>query len=250
MKSLLIHLFSLVLSPILLAQTGVVTPGEASKKEQRKNPAFVSGEDDPALPRVLIIGDSISIGYTAGVRKELKGTANLHRIPGNAGHTGMGLTKLDQWLDPKNGSWDLIHFNFGLWDLCYRHPKSKNQGNRDKIKGTLTHSPEKYAANLDAIVTRLKKTGATLVFATNTPVPEGEAGRKVGDDLIYNQAAVGVMKKHDVKINDLHAVMAGKMDLYGKKPGDVHFTGEGSALLAKAAAETISRELKGPKPKE
>ena len=155
----------------------------------------------------------------------------------------MGLAKLDQWLAPTNGPWDLIHFNWGLWDLCYRNPKSKNQGHRDKIDGTLTHPPEIYAANLEAIVKKLKKTGATLVFATTTPVPEGEAGRKLGDDLIYNKAALAVMKKHEVKITDLHTVMSGKMARYAKKPGDVHFTPEGYALLAKEVARGIRQGL-------
>ena len=40
-------------------------------------------QDNPALPRVLLIGDSISIGYTLPVRELLDGRANLHR-PGLA----------------------------------------------------------------------------------------------------------------------------------------------------------------------
>lgn len=227
-----------------LAEKGVTLPGKASKKARKTNPAYAKVVDDPALPRVLIIGDSISIGYTADVRKVLEGKVNLHRIPGNAGHTAMGLAGLPKWLDKKNGKWDLIHFNWGLWDLCYRHPKSKNQGKRDKEKGTLTHTPEVYAANLDKIVERLKKTGAILVFATTTPVPEGEAGRKLGDDAIYNKAAIEVMKKHDIVIDDLNAVMAGKMKEYASKPGDVHFKPEGYALLAKVVALSIENELK------
>ena len=51
------------------------------------------------------------------------------------------------------------------------------------------------------------------------------------------------MKKHGIKVNDLHAVMAGKMNKFGKKPGDVHFTTEGSALLAEAVAKGIRKNL-------
>ena len=158
----------------------------------------------------------------------------------------MGLANLEKWLNEKNGKWDLIHFNWGLWDLCYRHPESKNQGKRDKVNGTITNSSVLYAANLEKIVTRLKKTGAILIFATTTPVPDGEAGRKLGDDKIYNDAALAIMKKQRVAINDLHAVMAGKMKQVGKKPGDVHFTPEGSTLLAKAVAEKIQGTLEMP----
>ncbi|MEC5125424.1 SGNH/GDSL hydrolase family protein [Verrucomicrobiales bacterium BCK34] len=233
---------------IAYSQTGVITPGEASKKTRNTNPAFAKVIDDPALPRVLIIGDSISIGYTAETRELLSGKVNLHRVPGNAGDTGIGIAGLSKWLDPKKGKWDLIHFNWGLWDLCYRHPESKNQGKRDKEKGTLTFTPDAYAANLEKIITELKKTGAILVFATTTPVPEGEAGRKLGDDEIYNKAALEVMKRHDIAITDLHAIMEGKMDRYARAAGDVHFTEEGSALLAAAVAKSIESNLEAKRP--
>lgn len=198
--------------------------------------------DDPALPRVLLIGDSISIGYTLPARAVLEGRANLHRIPTNGGPTSKGLQRIDAWLGEKK--WDVIHFNWGLHDLCYRNPGSKTQGNRDKVNGKVTHSVEEYAANLEKLVVRLKQTGAHLIFATTTPVPKGEAGRKVGDDLRYNRAAVALMKKHEIEINDLHALMAGKMERYGTRPGNVHFTREGSELLGRQVADVIDAALR------
>ena len=87
---------------------------EAAKAEQQKK-IFAPITDDPKLPRVLLIGDSISMGYTLPVRKMLAGTANVHRVPENAGDTARGLEKLDAWLGDK--PWDVIHFNFGLHDL-------------------------------------------------------------------------------------------------------------------------------------
>ncbi|MCK5174613.1 MAG: hypothetical protein KAR47_14565, partial [Planctomycetes bacterium] len=79
--------------------------------------AFRAIEDDPALPRALIIGDSISIGYTSGVRGLLGGKVNVHRVPENCAHTTKGLEALDEWLGEKK--WDVIHFNWGLHDLKY-----------------------------------------------------------------------------------------------------------------------------------
>src|SRR5690349_10757201 len=72
-------------------------------------------EDRPGLPRVLIIGDSISVGYTLPVRELLKDKANVHRIPVNGGPTIRGLANLDTWLG--TGKWDVIHFNWGLHDV-------------------------------------------------------------------------------------------------------------------------------------
>lgn len=228
------------------AVEGFSQDAKPKKKARKPNLIFAKVDDDPALPRVLLVGDSISLGYTLATRERLKGKANLHRVPGNSGHTGVGIAGLPKWLKLEEGKkWDVIHFNFGLWDLCYRNPESKTQGNRDKVNGTQTHSIEQYVSNLESIVGELQKTGAALIFATTTPVPEGEAGRKVGDDLLFNEAARTVMEKHGIAINDLHAVMAGKMKDYAKAPGDVHFTQEGSELLADQVAASIVAKLPG-----
>jgi len=72
----------------------------------QKGPAFDPVEDVAGLPRVLLIGDSISIGYTVPVREMLKGKANVHRIPANGGPTTNGLAHIDEWLG--EGRWDLI----------------------------------------------------------------------------------------------------------------------------------------------
>lgn len=199
--------------------------------------------EEPVRPRVLLIGDSISIGYTKPVTELLKEKAEVQRVKGNAGHTGMGIANLPKWLDKQHGKWDVIHFNWGLWDLCYRNPESKTQGHRDKVKGAITHTPEQYRANLEKIVPMLKATGAKLIWASTTPVPEGEAGRKVGDDLIYNRIAAEVMKKHDIPINDLHAAILPHMKTHTTAPGNVHFTPEGSMILAKQVAKEIEAAL-------
>lgn len=193
------------------------------------------------LPKALIIGDSISLGYTPHVKKMLEGKAEVVHNPGNAQHTGTGLKKLDKWLGETK--WDVIHFNWGLWDLCYRHPDSKVQGRRDKVNGTLTTSLEQYEKNLDELTARLKKTGAVLIWAHTTVVPEGEAGRRVGDDQKYNAAAARVMKKHGVPINDLNALTRTFDPELFTAPGNVHFKSEGSQRLARQVADQIEAAL-------
>ena len=66
---------------------------------KKTNPAFAPVTDDPALPRVLLIGDSISIGYTLGARNLLAGNANVHRPAANCASTLEGLANIDAWLD-------------------------------------------------------------------------------------------------------------------------------------------------------
>ncbi len=192
------------------------------------------------LPKVLIIGDSISAGYTRHVVELLKDKAIVTRNEGNAEHTGTGLKRLDQWLGETK--WDVIHFNWGLWDLCYRNPKSKTQGHRDKVNGTLTTSLEQYEKNLDELVTRLQKTKAKLIWASTTVVPENEAGRHVGDDEKYNEVAAKVMKKHGVTIDDLYSLSKGFRGQY-QGYGNVHFSSAGYQILAKQVAATITATL-------
>ena len=193
------------------------------------------------LPKALLIGDSISIGYTPHVVTALKSRVEVSHHKGNAQHTGTGLKMLERWIGGQQ--WDVIHFNWGLWDLCYRHPDSRIQGRRDKKKGTLTTSLEQYEKNLDQLVVRLKKTGAKLIWAHTTTVPDGEAGRKLGDDDRYNDAASRVMKKHGIEINDLNALSDSFPSGLFTAPGNVHFKTEGSRRLGQAVAEKIAAAL-------
>ena len=151
------------------------------------------------------------------------------------------MIKLDEWLGETE--WDVIHFNWGLWDLCYRSDQSKVYGNRDKVNGTVTFTPEEYGENLEKLVMRLKNTHAKLIFATISYVPKGEAGRFFGDDKRYNKVAVRIMKKHNIKINKLNGVSCRIHKNHKKAEGDVHFTSEGYELLAKQVTKKIIENL-------
>lgn len=192
-------------------------------------------------PRVLIIGDSISLGYTPHVIKQFDKTAYVAHHKGNAQHTGTGLKKIDQWIG--DNQWDVIHFNWGLWDLCYRHPESKVQGRRDKQRGTLTTSLADYEKNLELLVARLKKTNAKLIWASTTVIPELEAGRKLDDDLRYNEAAARVMHKHGIQINDLNRLSRTFDNSLFTQPGDVHYTSTGYQKLAAQVTTEIKSAL-------
>ena len=191
--------------------------------------------------KILIIGDSISIGYTPFVKEALKDRAQVIHNKGNAQHTGTGLLKLEEWLG--EGNWDIIQFNWGLWDLCYRHRDAKVYGNRDKMNGTVTFSPEEYAANLEKLVKQLQQTNAKLIFVTTSYVPEGEAGRIKGDEKRYNKAALKVMKENGIQVNDIHKFSRKIHAKHRSADGDVHYTKEGYKILANKIIETLEQEL-------
>lgn len=196
------------------------------------------GEFKPApLPNVLIIGDSISIGYFKPLQEKLKDVAVLTHNEGNAQHTAYGLKKLDQWLGDTH--WDVIHFNFGLHDLKYVDEQGKNTSVE---KGKHQIPIDQYEQNLDQIVMRLKKTGAKLIFATTTPVPDGTGFRAKGDAATYNSAALNVMKKYGVQIDDLYSFALPRLKVI-QREHNVHFTPEGSQQLAEQCAKSILKAL-------
>ncbi|MDR1141680.1 MAG: SGNH/GDSL hydrolase family protein [Planctomycetaceae bacterium] len=220
--------------------------------EEKPNPwAF---EPNPDLPNVLILGDSISEGYTLPVRKLLHGKANVYRpmnakntAPENCGNTKMGLRHLDRWIDTKQiggKKWDVIHFNWGLWDINRRIPHNQdNTGIRDKINGTISFTEKEYAENLEKIVEKLKTTGAKLIWGNTSFVPEGEEGRVLGDEIKYNAVAAEVMKNHHIPIDDIHGLTSRFEPSFFRAPGDVHYKNTGSQKIAELVTEQIKKAL-------
>ena len=208
---------------------------------------------DPSRPNVLLIGDSISVSYTRPVRELLKGKANVFRpmsadgkLPANCGDTRLSLPKIDEWLG--NRKWDVIHFNWGLHDCCYRNPAVPTPGHQDKVDGSVSIPLPRYAKNLEQLAQRLASTGATLVWASTTVVPEGDVGRFVGDEATHNGVAAAIARRHGIAINDLHALTKSFAGKYSLGPGDVHFTPEGSAKIARQVATAITQALTAQRP--
>lgn len=226
------------IKPLLAKKPRERNTGEnATDSDAPRNTAVQPIEDVAGLPRVLLIGDSISIGYTLEVRKLLAGKANVHRIPVNGGATEVGLANIDAWLG--DGKWDVIHFNFGLHDAKYMSPTVQR------------HSREEYAANLAKLARRMQATGARLIFATTTPVPDKldatnpatTSTRRFDSIPERNKLAVATLAKLGVAVDDLYAAVVPVQSTI-LRPNDVHYTPEGYSLLAARVAASIEAELK------
>jgi acyl-CoA thioesterase-1 len=203
---------------------------------------------DPKLPNVLILGDSVSVGYTLDVRALLKGRANIFRPISETGRqaencagTTKGVKAIDRWL--RGHQWAVIHFNFGLHDLKH----VVKQG--DDAATSNPHHPRQaeltqYRKNLELIVGKLKSTGARLVFATTTPVAPGTWNplREPDAPPRYNAAAIEIMNAHGVLVNDLHAFCSPQLTRI-QRPRNVHFTAEGSRVIAQEVARVIIGEI-------
>ena len=235
-----LFLFSALFAAGTVLADAETKPERPAKKARKPNPAFAPIKDDPALPRVLLIGDSISIGYTLGVRKALEGKANVHRPPTNCGPTSKGLEEIEAWLG--NGKWDVIHFNWGLHDLKYMGPNGENLADPKGQDSARQVPPAEYEKNLRILTARMKKTGAKLIWRNTTPVPEGSKGRVVGHAAEYNAIAAKVMEDQGIPTHDMFAFVKPQQDKI-MRPANVHFTPEGSQALAEDVARVILKAL-------
>ncbi len=203
---------------------GFYLPIHKAEKVKGTRNAWEFVKDDPKLPRVLLIGDSVSRGYTLAARDALKGRANVHRAPENCGPTANGLKKIDVWLG--TGKWDVIHFNFGIHDRAT--------------------DPAIYEASLEKLVLRMKETGATLIWASTTPIPLDQSRKQTPESIVERNAiAARVMRKHGVATDDLFAFITPHLPA-AQNPNDVHFNAQGYTLLGNQVAESIASHL--PKP--
>lgn len=179
-------------------------------------------EDNPRLPHVLLIGDSISRGYTMPARTHLADKANVHRAPENCGSTLVGVERIDAWLGGR--IWDVIHFNFGLHD-CKKPPGD-------------------YEQRLRKIVARLQQTKARLIWATTTPrhAKTREDEQLAEADARLRIIANQIMTENGIVVNDLFAAISPFLAEM-QNSCSVHFNDRGNTFLGTVVAQAIEHTL-------
>lgn len=194
------------------------------------------------MPTILILGDSISNGYTPYVERALAGRFEIirrgERIETDTGPTWhdshLFLQKQEGWLED-TPSVDMIHFNCGLHDLM-----------RDRETGAAIVPLGRYGENLQRIVRRLQATDARLIWATTTPVLDERHQAKVekydrleSDVLAYNRESEAIMRAAGIEIDDLHeAICSGDIGSLVREDG-VHMTEAGSERLGEQVVQVI-----------
>jgi lysophospholipase L1-like esterase len=189
------------------------------------------------MKRVILIGDSIRMGYQSTVQELLGRQAEIWAPQENGGTSANVLAHLDEWVLSRDP--DILHLNCGLHDLKTEFGASSQ-----------TIAPDQYEENLRQIVDRIVGRGTIqLIWATTTPVNEAwHHARKPFDRFevdirTYNDLARRVMTVAGAPINDLYQTMmdAGR-DQHLLADG-VHFSVEGYALLGRAVVEAIRSHL-------
>lgn len=185
----------------------------------------------PSMQRninILIIGDSISLGYTPYVKNNLSSYNVVHN-QGNGQNTRNDIALSDLWLSQAD-HWDLITFNHGIWDASI----SEN------------HVPlEEYTENLRKIAVKLKQKAKLVIFFTTTSIPVNCILVVPRSENDYNAAAVAVMHELNISVYDLNLVSR-DLNEHRENPqqqNSVHFDEVGSEILAQFVTKSIETEL-------
>lgn len=191
------------------------------------------------MKTVVLIGDSIRMGYENTVRQTLRGLAEVRSPEDNGGDSNKVLCHLGEWATALRPH--VVHVNCGLHDLKTEFGQTRRAVPLDQ-----------YRRNVKRILSLLKaETDAVVLWASTTPVNETLHHRNKPFDRFerdvtaYNSAAAKVAGELDVPINDLYSCI----DRIGPDryltPDGVHFTQEGYDLLGAAVAGFIKPYLQG-----
>ena len=153
------------------------------------------------MKNLLLIGDSIRMGYDKSVKKTLEGKANVIFPDENCRFASYVLRHFHEYLnDIKGEDIDVIHWNAGLWD-CLRLFEEEPQTPIDV-----------YAYYIERICLRIKKIcpNARVIFATSTKVLSEKMSKdfkRYNEEIEkYNETAVKIVGKYGFKVNDLYAL--------------------------------------------
>lgn len=193
------------------------------------------------MKRVLLLGDSIRMGYDDLIRDMLKDECEVVYEEDNGRFSSYTLWQANQCFKTY-GRFDLVHWNNGYWDMNVEAPMTEAM-----------HTVEEYVHFLGRIIHEIRRNGAKIVFATTTPVPEkGTSLDNTGTGMEisydnnwveqYNTAAKKLMEQEHVPVNDLYALMLTRKDYYKCSDG-LHLTEEGYRLCAEQAVRLIRKEL-------
>ena len=196
------------------------------------------------MKKVLLVGDSIRMGYDKYVKMALDREASVFYPAENCRFTQYVLRYIHEWIAACGEEPDCIHWNAGLWDCLHLFED-----------GPATPL-EAYKQYIERICVRIRKTAphAKVIFATSTPVDEAsylqpERAMRYNREIEeYNAAAVEIVKKHGFAVNDLYALMKDK-PLSWHSDKTHYYTKEATECITGQVLHMIEGEI-GTKAKE
>ncbi len=185
----------------------------------------VSIPEAGAKQSILVMGDSISIGYTPTVRAALS-TYDVVHSPCNANDSGFTADHVDEWLASRD-SFEAIVFNNGLHDI--------EAGSREHT------TPLEYEANLREVAEAVKGKTAHPLFVLTTAVLPGTPRFNNDDVIDRNQIAAAVMAEEGIPVLDLYSVSLSIPDEH-LSAGNVHYQAAGYETLGEAVVQSLAQK--------
>ena len=185
---------------------------------------WVPNTDKEDLPRVLLIGDSITQAYFPEVESRLAGKAYCARLTTSKciGDPGL-LAEIEPLLDQYRFA--IIHVNNGLHGVAY--------------------TEEQYAQAFEPFMNTLmtKEPQARMIWAHSTPVViEGKIeSPRTARVRVRNQTAQAFADRRGIPVDDLFALTIGHPEYFSTD--GVHLNKTGISIQAKQVAEVILATL-------
>jgi hypothetical protein len=189
------------------------------------------------MKKILLIGDSIRMGYDKYVKEALSGVAEVYYPSDNCMYAENVLRFAHEWIQ-KTGTdeLDLIHWNAGLWDTL------------ELFEDEPMTSLDYYGEAIARIHKRMKLVcpKTKLVFATSTAVLEDRCSkdfrRHNATIKKYNERALEALLGTDEIINDLYTLTENlSRDCHSDA---VHYyTDKGTEAIGGRVLSIICREL-------
>jgi hypothetical protein len=193
------------------------------------------------MKKILLLGDSIRLGYGEYVKAVLSEIAETYAPKENCAFAQYMYRWLHVWKENEGypSDMDLVHWNVGLWDVL-----------RSFGEDTFT-SPEYYAEMLKRLQKRIAFLfpNAKQIFATSTSVVESEYEppyQRFNLDIEkFNAIAIETLAPLGVVINDLYSLT--KSAPSSCRSDMTHFyTVDGIQLLGEKVVKTVCENLEIP----
>jgi len=215
---------------------------DPSAEVLRFTPRADLGMEDPRLPRILIIGDSISAHYLPGVRERMRGKANVigesSMNKGTWASMGPNFYRSDMASKgdglknflAERGPFDIVHFNNGIHNFAGAKPGDEKP----------------YAEQLRQVVAIIRASGAICLFANSTGtlgdnvIPRSP--RYLSNCLAFNAAAEAVMRELKVPVTDIHGLIQPRIkELISSDL--IHTNKEADEMIADLIAKRLTETL-------
>ncbi len=190
---------------------------------------------DQSRPRVLVYGDSISMGYKPRLAALLGDKAYVDHWCGFAG--GHKIDKRIYREAAASAPYDVIVFNNGLHSTHWTPDKVTDKQVCDSYRDMATALREGAPK-------------AKLIYLNTTPVNDGQTNKdgplgfdKRNDVVVrLNKFAEQVMKEEGIEVIDAYDMLKDKLDLMVRD--GFHWTGKGYDMIAEKVRGEVEKELK------